>query len=188
MAAHSPRDKFAVIAKIGANITWIGAVAAAVFALIPQISSIKTGLGEIRFERADTRLDALEKAVAGVQKETEVRLVQADKALARLAQLPPEAQSAALLASLDDRSKLMDSRLKSLEGVIVQDPQKSLTLVLVKKDLESLQKSLDDKITTVNASIERLYGIFGWSIGALLIAIVGQLLAGFFTRKQLEPH
>ncbi len=82
----------------------------------------------------------------------------------------------------------MQQQLKSLGDVIVLDPQKSLTLVLLKKDVEVLQKSIDDRIRELSSSVERLYNIVGWSVGALLIAILGQLIAGFFARRQMEPR
>lgn len=99
-------------------------------------------------------------------------------------QLPDDAQSRALIGGFDERLKSIQSRLKTIEDVIVQDPQKSLSIVVMKRDLDTMQKSSDDRYLAQNLSIERLYNMFGWSIGALIIAVAAQLLAGFFGRRR----
>ncbi|HEY1979334.1 MAG TPA: hypothetical protein VGH13_04545 [Xanthobacteraceae bacterium] len=133
------------------------------------------------------KIDPVNAAVAKIEKrfsELNEQVDKVDSALGRLEKLPTDADSRAIVATFNDRISSAENRLKTIEDLVVQDPQKSLSIVLIKRDLENLQKSLDEKTAAENAGIERLYNMFGWSIGALIFAVAAQLIAGVLSRQK----
>jgi S-adenosylhomocysteine hydrolase len=172
--------------RITTLITVLGATISAFLVISPRVISFKAPGIEVQLtNETQSRIQELQRTLATIQKTVAEQVSRTDQALEQLTHLPPEAGTALLVKTIDERTKDTQQQLKALQDVIVQDPQKSMTLVLVKKDLDALQRSIDERVRELNAGIERLYNILGWSIGALLIAVLGQLIAGLFARRQL---
>lgn len=131
-------------------------------------------------------ISKIETAVDALERNQNSMIVQLDKfeaIIGKFQTLPTDAQSKALIAGFSEQIENLQSRFKNIEDIIAQDPSKALSLVLLKRDLDALSRSIEDKAANQNANIERLYSIFGWSLGALIIAIAAQILATFLSRR-----
>ena len=89
-------------------------------------------------------------------------------------------------AELSARISDMTERLKRMEDFVVDKPERALATVSLRKDIDLLQKSFEDRIAVVRADTERVYNIIGWSLGAIFIAIVTLLITNLFRRKEAE--
>lgn len=58
-----------------------------------------------------------------------------------LSQLSDESKASAQLASVQSSLDTLQGRFTKIEGLIVQDPSKSLEIPLLRKDVESVQES-----------------------------------------------
>jgi hypothetical protein len=123
-------------------------------------------------ERLDTKLAELDAQTQSL-----------NKTLDRLDKLPDDAQTRALVATFDERVKFLSDRLKSIEDLITLDAQKALSLVMLRQEIEANRKLIEERLSAQNTNIDRLYNMFGWSIGALVIAIAAQILSGFLNRQ-----
>jgi hypothetical protein len=146
----------------------------------PAELKLATTKNLLQAESLNAKLEEIDKRLALIDSQR----VAINGALKKLENLPPETKDRALIAGFDERLNSIQGRFKQVEDVIIQDPQKSLSLVIMKRDFESMQKSIDEKYLLQNSAIDRLYNIFGWSIGALLIAIAAQIISGYVISKQ----
>lgn len=158
----------------------LGAAASAIYSFI----ELKSEDWKILTTRPENQIvKKLEDTIARIEKkqsELESQISIAGQLAEKFDRLPSDAQGRALIAGFDERIGTIHQRLKTIEDLIIQDPHKSLSMVILKRDVDSLQKTLDDKAAAQNASIERLYNIFGWSIGALIIAVIANIVSNYF--------
>lgn len=81
---------------------------------------------------------------------------------------PPKSTIAADVEELKQIVFKMDSRLASLEGAVTQDPEKALSLPLLRKDVDSLESAHQEDLNAVREEVERVYDLNKWFIGLMI--------------------
>lgn len=69
----------------------------------------------------------------------------------------------------------IESRLKTLEEGLGNNPEKSLSTPLLKKDVEALQKYSVESVVAMQKEIERIYDQNKWFIGLIATMAVGMI-------------
>lgn len=88
-------------------------------------------------------------------------------------------ESSAIKSSLSS----LDSRLGVLERSISENPEKALSIPMLRKDLESMAKLIDGNRLALSVELARVYDQQKWmlgGIGAVLIASIGALITALF--------
>lgn len=81
-----------------------------------------------------------------------------------------------LLASVAEVRELgynLDERLGRLEGAILQNPEKALSVPLLRRDLDNLERSYASGVESLRAEVERIYGVAKWFGGLILAMVIG---------------
>ena len=84
---------------------------------------------------------------------------------------------------------IIDTRLSSIEQVILDDPAKALSIVLIRKDIESIQQRQDENMQAQNNEINRVFGLNQWFLGIMIpmaISVVGLSLRNFFGNHEVS--
>ncbi|MGA8809379.1 MAG: hypothetical protein WB973_16030 [Thermoanaerobaculia bacterium] len=152
---------------------------------------------EVRDSRhhAETQLDALRRELDATR--SELAHIRAG-ANAKVGTEAASAKSVSLLdvaiqdvgarsQRLDSRLTDVDTRLKLIETAIVADPQKALTVPLLRRDLDSLQQQVVRDVTAINAENSRAYDLMKWLIGLMAIvsfSLIGTAVSGVFKREE----
>jgi hypothetical protein len=156
----------------------------------------------------DRKIDFLENILREMRmigSEQNRKIEELERLTKGFANLPSDAQARAMMANFDERLKGLLSqleklerasapglverltsvaeRLKRLEDAIVQDASKAVSILLISKDIEAAKKSIDEKFTLQNASIDRLYNILFGSIFVIALSVISQAVSAFFGRK-----
>jgi hypothetical protein len=88
----------------------------------------------------------------------------------------PESQLTAEQARLSGLFDKLDHRLSSLEAAILESPEKSLSIPLLRKEVGDVSKRVDESRTLFKVEIDRLYELQKWmlgGIGAVLVTVAG---------------
>jgi uncharacterized protein (UPF0335 family) len=85
-----------------------------------------------------------------------------------------------LLASQIER---MEEKQTQIEQAIMASPEKALTLPLLRNDLNNLRDAQAQQISALKASIDQVYDLNKWLLGAMAIAIIGLALTRLLTSK-----
>jgi hypothetical protein len=86
--------------------------------------------------------------------------------------------SASTIANIDSEISLMENRVQIIEDIIVDNPEKALSLLLIRQDIEYLRKDID-----------KLDELSKWSygtsigIGISLLLFVGTYIYGLFHKS-----
>lgn len=125
-----------------------------------DISLLKNDLGKLRSEMA-----AIQKALTISPK--------------------PLPENATMLAfsELSTQVATISGRIKSLEDAISASPEKALSIPLIRKDLEALQRVQIDEKATNKSELERLYDFNKWFfglIGTMALSVLGIALTNVF--------
>ncbi len=108
--------------------------------------------------------------------------------LEKIEQLPDDRDLRLLVAAYRTEIDHLNGRFAKLEGIIIQAPDKVLSQAFLKRDLDELKRAAEERITTINLSIDRLNSLFMWAFGGVIFAILGQGIGSFFSRStRLRP-
>lgn len=69
----------------------------------------------------------------------------------------------------------LEKKIETLNNIIIENPEKSLTIPLMKKDIENIKKSNDLQIELIKDKVETVIDLNKWILGlvfSLLITIV----------------
>lgn len=80
---------------------------------------------------------------------------------------------------LDDFAR----RLSRLEGAIARDPEKALSLPMLRKDIESMQIRIAEQRAVAVVEVDRLYSVMLWALG-IMAGLLGVLVSGAVALKQ----
>lgn len=79
-------------------------------------------------------------------------------------------------AILEKNIELVEKRLSSLETSLSASPEKALSIPLLRKDISSLEKSVDSDMTMLKREVDRIYDQSKWFIGlmvTMLLTLIG---------------
>ena len=162
------RDKLLATATTVASFA-IGVVAAIASGLgLFSATTSRQGITEILVAKVD-KLEAttagLEKAVAELQKVQQAKDVKA----------PTASEPATVLGASDEKFALLDKRLASIETVVLVSPDKALSTVLIRKDLEQLRHDQEESVRKTEADVSRVYDQAKWLFGLFFTLSLGIL-------------
>jgi len=92
-----------------------------------------------------------------------------------ISKLPPESRPSPDYAKIAAELASVESRLKTLEDGLGENPGKALSTPLLRKDIEALQKYSRDSFAATQKEIERIYDQNKWFIGLIATMAVGVL-------------
>lgn len=82
-------------------------------------------------------------------------------------------------SQLDDFAQ----RLSRLEGAIARDPEKALSLPMLRKDIDSMQIRIAEQRAVAVVEVERLYSVMLWALG-IMAGLLGVLVSGAVALRQ----
>jgi hypothetical protein len=85
-------------------------------------------------------------------------------------------QDRAVIDQLVEQQKQIAGRLTALEGALMNDPVKALSVPLLKKDVDTIQEREKTDATEIRSEVDRLYTFSEWFMG-LIIATAVSILA-----------
>jgi len=130
----------------------------------------------------DLAVQSLEAELKSV-KDEQSRLNQRIEALSQITdQTALSAEISGIKNSVND----LDIRFSKIENILVQDPQKSLEIPLMRKDLDNLVTTTDLQIALLRQDAERSYNLMLVTIVALAIGILAPALGNLFKKNQNE--
>lgn len=89
------------------------------------------------------------------------------------------ARSAAITARLDDISKRQDA----LEKAILNNPEKALSLPLLKRDIESVRENNNQAVISMKASVDQVYDLSKWLLGSVALTVISLVATAYFQKK-----
>jgi len=135
-----------------------------------DLATIQTELGDIRTELSDlsNKVSNLEQGVNA------------------LSQIPPDAAINSELQQIRDDLDSVDSAVERIEEVILEDPAKALSLLLLDNEMENLQQKYEADLQAVRDEIGRVYGQNNWFISLMFTMAIGLLtlaVSNFLPRR-----
>jgi septal ring factor EnvC (AmiA/AmiB activator) len=94
------------------------------------------------------------------------------------------------LSTVEASQKELDRRLSSLEGALLQSPEKAIALPLLRQQLSDIQEKNRGDEDHINGEINRLYGMMQWFLGLMITLIigVGGLVVNSFRQSSERRH
>lgn len=83
----------------------------------------------------------------------------------------------------------LEKKIEILNKIILDDPEKSLTIPLLRKDIDSQKINNDIKIETLKGEIETVIDLNKWVLGLIFSLLVTIVISNIFklnSRKQIE--
>jgi hypothetical protein len=131
-----------------------------------QTINVYTSL-EAKFQDLGSRLNALEQRISSIST------------------IPKEDALYIELQKLTTSVGDLNSREAKIETVILQNPAKALKMPLLRRDLDNIKESQQAAIVILKDSVDRIYDINKWLLGAMAVSIV--TLAAGNLLKPKEP-
>lgn len=98
-------------------------------------------------------------------------------------ELPESDRAAAQISEVAAKLDALEKRQASLEEAIMSNPEKALTVPLMRRDLDNMRDSNAQSLTAVKQSVDQVYDLTKWLLGALAIGVLSLAIANFLTKK-----
>lgn len=136
-----------------------------------SIIDVQTSLAQMSFEYEDrvNKLNAMLSAQNNI--------------VSAIEKMKPEQIDTAALKALSHRVETLDQELKKLSAAISDSPEKSLAIPMMRRDISSLEKQILTSSANTQIQLERMYDLFKWICGTLLLGISGIVLNHFYSKK-----
>ena len=82
---------------------------------------------------------------------------------------------------MNDLKTNFDNRLSRIEGLLQDDPVRSLAVLLVRRDLDNINIRMTEYQVAVREDVNRIYSIFMWAFGFLMASVAW--IFTYFQRK-----
>ena len=96
-------------------------------------------------------------------------------------------QNSSEIAKINSQVASIDTRLSTLEQVVLDNPAKALSIILLNKDIESIQQRQDSDMQALRDEISRVYGLNQWFLGIMIpmaISVVGLSIRNFLGDRE----
>lgn len=70
--------------------------------------------------------------------------------------------------------------LTTLKEIIMESPEKTLSLPLLRKDIDELKHKMDALAASTKDQIDRIYDFSKWFIALMITLVIGLVTKGFF--------
>ena len=146
----------------------------------PQRSLSRSSLGQ------STKIsqDQINESISTVRKEVNIQLDEMKKLITTVAPLPNEDKLYIQVQQLNSTVNELKSREDKLEAVILSNPTKALEMPLFQRDLENLKISEQSNSSVLKDSVDRIYDLNKWLLGAISISLITLALANFIKPKE----
>ena len=170
---------FVIVAIVAIISFWrSGSISSAFIEKIDNLQTMQEANKTV-FKKLALDVNNLKKRVATI--ESEIQSIE---------QLPPESKVRANLAAIDAKLTTVDSRINMFESVFENDPERMLTVALLRKDLENIKAELKYTTYGIQEEFKRsnenvrliIYGLF-----TIVAAIAGAVFALLF-RPLTQPR
>ncbi|MEA3011618.1 MAG: hypothetical protein QOD42_163 [Sphingomonadales bacterium] len=85
---------------------------------------------------------------------------------------------------LIERLQNVEGRQARIEQVILNNPGRALELPLLRNDLDNMREVNAQSLTAIKASVDQIYDLNKWLLGAMAIAIIALAISSFLTKKK----
>jgi hypothetical protein len=113
--------------------------------------------------------------------------VEIDKLKTRLdslSNIPKEDKLYLQLQKLSSAAADLKGREDKLEAVILSNPSKALEVPLLQRDLDSIKTAQQANIITFKESVDRIYDLNKWLVGAMAISVITLAIGNFLKSKE----
>lgn len=121
-------------------------------------------------------------AIRGIRKQVEQLRLQQAALVGRDTITPADARIVQILARLDS----IEARENRLEQAILSTPEKALALPLMRRDLDGAKETNAQAIAAVKASVDQVYDLTKWFIGALAVGVFSLAIPTLITWRRSE--
>lgn len=94
---------------------------------------------------------------------------------------PPASLEAAVLAQ---RLEALERRQRRIELVIMNSPEKAIEVPMLRNDLNNLKEANAQSHAAMKSSVDQIYDLNKWLLGAMALAIVGLAVTRLLTTKE----
>lgn len=157
------------------------------FAVASALVAAMIGIGPqilVEPERTEAKIKVSELAEINSRIETAHRdiakLRQGQEALLRQ---PSSDPAAVQLRLVNERLQTVEQRQVRIERAILNDPAKALEVPLLRRDIESVREANTQSLAAVRQSVDQVYDLSKWLLGALVIGILSLAISNFLTKK-----
>jgi hypothetical protein len=102
-----------------------------------------------------------------------------------IANIPPQSALNLQLQQLSTSVGDINDRLTKLESVILNNPVEALEIPLMQRDIDNIKASEKDGFKSVKESIDRIYDISKWLLGAMAISIISLAVGNLLKSKEV---
>lgn len=102
---------------------------------------------------------------------------------ASLTRLPQGNREAAQIAGLTSKLDAVERRQTQLEQAIMSSPEKALAMPLMRRDIDNMKDSNVQNLAAIKQSVDQIYDLTKWLLGALAIGVLSLAIANFLGRK-----
>jgi hypothetical protein len=171
--ASEPRlqKRFGYWTAIGAIVLGVLALAIPLTKLLapePEFRLSVTSTVEAQIERLATRVESLEVRTKAIQSD----LNAFSQAIAKVAENPDAMKAVGTDALLQKTSK----DIEAIQSALGPDLERTLSIPLLRKDLEEIQARLNERAASTSTEIDRIYDQNKWFLGlmaTMAIAVIG---------------
>lgn len=139
--------------------------------LISQVENAQNVLVE-QNERMTNTISQLEIIIDGVERD----IARFENILLVAEQSLQDDEIKFVLQDIRANSEQFDQRIQRMEGIFAQSPERAVDAELLRGELKLVSGLLESRISSADQNIERIYSMFGWSFGGIIVFMVVQTL------------
>jgi hypothetical protein len=82
------------------------------------------------------------------------------------------------------RLALIEKRQQKLEAVILDNPEKALTMPLMRRDIDNMRETNAQSLASIKASADQTWDLSKWLLGGLCVGVVSLAINNFTKRER----
>ena len=162
-------------------IAGIVATLVASFTVFQSVTKIEIGDLGFKIEQVDTTKN-INSEIASLRAD----LKQVKDNVDALTKIPEDSKAGIQLKQIQTILTDLQTRQEKLEAVILTNPAKALEIPLLQRDLESVKAQQQVSVLAMKESVDRIYDLNKWLLGAMAVSIVTLALSNFLKGKESE--
>jgi len=184
MKLRPKRDLIRVSALFIALIVTLASVVQVLdFIPIPSISTTSTPSSDL--DTIKTELGDIQNKLSDLSN----KVLSIEQRVSAFSQIPPNSAISSELQEIRDDLNSVDIAVERIEEVILEDPAKALSLLLLDSEMDNLQQKHEADLLAVRDEIGRVYSQNNWFIGLMFTMAIGLLtlaVSNFLPKRRRE--